>query len=509
MPSYFFEIPDVGTTVQKAVTDNVTKNVLANMGINHADIIYEGNEFTEQSQTGSTIGEVRAQSFGNAERIVLSVDETRDQLTRLERGTGYDIETPFFLDLEHGVKLSPSMVKYDVNVTVKRRAPSKAVVQRWCNEIQRKLDMGGGILETQAEFYFNIPAPALNLLKECHDTKFFGRAPEYDLLTYFKRYFTNNVTLTSNLSGAVRDYAVRYTELRILGVFDTDGPQVVKGDGFTAWECEFTFKFNYHRPEAVEACFPIILNNTLVSKMWWLDNLAPGLVDYSDGKAGSFVEAAMHIAEPTHLRLPLYIPQCDTPDLPYPFSSIGHIDLAIIHLEMDPSIDPPNLLFNLEGLGDEISLSELFLWYLKDSHSTDPCGLDSIFKIWLYEDSNLVTDCKVTVDQDFNVWYSGSIYISSTYRIRIVILMDWSELTEMGFDWLRQYPDFVQVLLDEFRPDVSDKVYIDPDRTNIKPRVLDNVVDELSNYDVNIKSGTIRTMITVHNNTLIAYRRNL
>ena len=109
MPSYFFEIPDVGTTVQKAVTDNVTKNVLANMGINHADIIYEGNEFTEQSQTGSTIGEVRAQSFGNAERIVLSVDETRDQLTRLERGTGYDIETPFFLDLEHGVKLSPSI----------------------------------------------------------------------------------------------------------------------------------------------------------------------------------------------------------------------------------------------------------------------------------------------------------------------------------------------------------------------------------------------------------------
>ena len=132
---------------------------------------------------------------------------------------------------------------------------------------------------------------------------------------YFKKFFTNNVTVISTVTGKHLEYAVRVSEQRILGIFDTEGPKERKGDKFTAWECEFTFKFNYHRPEAVEAVFPIMLNNTLMEREWWLDNLAPGLVDLQDAGAGVFVEAAEHIVEPPYIKLPVYIPQCDKPDL--------------------------------------------------------------------------------------------------------------------------------------------------------------------------------------------------
>lgn len=515
MPSYFFEIPDVGSTIQKAVTDNVTKNVLANMGVPEADVIYEGAEYAEQSQSGSTVGEKRKQSYGSSDRIVISVEEQRDPLSRIERMPGYNLEVPFFHDVNHGVKLSPSMVKYDVNITVRRRAPSKAIIQSWCNEIQRKTDMGRDMFVTHADFYYHIPNPALNLLKSCYETQYWDEPkPPVSLQGYFKKFFTNNVTVTNALGGQGSRFAVRVSEQRIIGIFDTEGPKERKGDKFTAWECEFTFKFNYHRPEAVEAVFPIILNNTLIEREWWLDNLAPGLVDIEDAGMGSFVSAGEHIVAPPYLRLPVYIPECDKPNLKIPSGNTGDVEIGVIHLEMMPSDDTPNLLFNLGELGNEVTLSDSLLEYIRESYSEDPNGGNSIIKIYVFENDHVIKPEKIAIDSDLNIYYNGVIIVNRIYRVIIVMELDWSIITDAGFDHLRQYPDLVETINKEFRPLVNEQYPIDKERDTIPPAHLDKIVKEMGQYD-ELAHGhygvapRLRGMITVHNNSIIAYRRAL
>lgn len=514
MPSYFYEIPDVGSTIEKAVTDNVTKNVLANMGIESADIIYEGQE-NAQAQPNSTQGEKRKQSYGSSDRITVSVEEQRDPLSRIERAPGYYLENPFFHDPEHGVKLIPSMVKYDVTVTVKRRAPSKAVIQKWCNEIQRKTDMGRDMFPTHADFYYHIPIPALNLLKDCYETKFFEFDPRpYPLVGYFKKYFTDAVTLTASLGGHGEQYAVRVSEQRILGIFDTEGPKERKGDKLTNWECEFTFKFNYHRPEAVEAVFPIILNNTLMPREWWLDNLAPGLTDVEDAGASVFVQAAEHIITPPYLRLPVYIPECDKPELNIPTANTGDIKLGVIHLEMYPSDSAPNKLFNLGELGDEITLSQELLDYIRKSYSENPSGIDSILKVYVFENNYVVNQDKVAIDQNLDIYLNKVIRYNFIYRVVIVMELDWANVTDTGFDYLRRYPSLVDTINNEFRPQVSRDYPIDTERDRIPPAQLDEIIKEMGRYD-ELQHGqygsaaSMRDMITVHNNSIIAYRRSL
>lgn len=514
MPSYFYEIPDVGSTIEKTVTDNVVKNVLANMGVSNADIIYEGQEYAEQTQPDSTIGEIRKQSYGSADRIVVSVEEQRDPLTRIERAPGYHLDRPFFHDKEHNVKLIPSMVKYDVTITVKRRAPSKAVIQNWCNEIQRKTDMGRDMFPTHADFYYRIPNPALNLLRSCYETQFWDVTPPYTLQGYFKKNFTNNVTVTTTVAGKSPEFAVRVSEQRILGIFDTEGPKERKGDKFTAWECEFTFKFNYHRPEAVEAVFPIMLNNTLIERAWWLDNLAPGLMEVHDAGMGTFVEAAEHIINPQYLRLPVYIPECDKPNLNIPSGNLGDVSMAVIHLEMTQTDSKPNALFNLGELGNEVSLSDALLDYVRDSYSENVDGRDSILKVYLFEDDYVVNPDKVAIDQNLDIYYNKVIERSKVYRAVIVMELDWSIITDTGFDYLRRYPALVETVVNEFRPIVNKHHPIDISRDRIHPAHLDDIIYAMGNYDElahgHYGAGAkARDMITVHNNSIIAYRRDL
>lgn len=513
MPSYFFEIPDVGTTVQKVVTDNVTKNVLLNMGIVDADVIYEGSEYEEQSQAGSTTGEKRKVSFGSAERIIVSVEETRDALSRIERGAGFNLEVPFFHDKKHGIVLTPSMVKYDVTVSVRLRAPSKAAVQTWCNEVQRKTDMGKDLLETQAEFYYRIPVPALNLLNECYKTMHAHTVPLITLQDYFRQNFANNVTITSNLSGSVTEFAVRNTELRILGIFDTDGPKERKGDKFTAWECEFTFKFNYHRPEAVEAFFPVMLNNNLVSDEWWPTYDSPGLVDMTDGKGTAFTEA-VGIFNPPYIRLPIYVPECDQPLLPTFGIESEIVKLALIHLTMKPSITPPNLLFALNDITEALSFSPALLEYVKDSYRSNPNGTDSFFKAVLYENQTPVDPSKVAISEDLNIYYNGIVYRERTYRVILQLDLGLATMTNEGFEILRAHLDVLEMIIEEFARGGSKVPFSEAEikRGKLSPKTLDDIITVIvgsgngTAYNGS-PSASARLPITIHNNTILSYRR--
>lgn len=514
MPNYFIEIPDVSTTVTKPVTDSVISNVLASLGLENADIIYETEDQTEQINTGSEIGERRKQSYGNSDRITVTVDEERDR-SRLERGLGYGLEIPFFHDSQFGITISPSSVQYDITVSIKRRSPSKAVVTNWYNEIQRKLDMGRDVFETQAEFYYKIPTPALNLLAECHRTIWFDDdEPGEPLIGYLKRCFTNNVTVLTNQGGKQTDYGVRHTLVRILTQINSDGPSVNKGDKLSTWECSFECKFSYMRPESVQMSYPVMMNNVLISEEWWMNNLAPGLADYDGATGGPLVEAGEDMIKPPYLRLPVFIPECEDPAIKVPGTGVGSIELAIIHLEMDWKLPPPNLLFNLLELGSTFSLSPELIAYIQHAIAEDPSLIHSIFKIVLFEDNYRVPDEKIAVAPDLNVYYNDYIHRSKIYRCYLILELDWSDLSDVGFDIIRFHPILVDIILDEFRKPIKELIPIDLTKPKIPAKDLDKIIIETGKYDPNKGShydrgGNIRKMITVTNSTLVSYRRNL
>jgi hypothetical protein len=148
MPIKIVEIPDVNNTIQKNIHDSVSRNLLRYLGLEGADIVYEGSEGREVAQPDSTVGEQRTLSYGNTDRVVIDYDEQRDVMNRIERAPGADFELPFFKDTDNRISMTPTQVRYDVTVTVRRRAPSRAIVANWCNAIQRILDQDRAVMVT-------------------------------------------------------------------------------------------------------------------------------------------------------------------------------------------------------------------------------------------------------------------------------------------------------------------------------------------------------------------------
>lgn len=505
MPKQFFDISEVHGTVQKPVIDSVVDNILANTGLDDKHVYYVNEVYGGVKQAGSTVGDKTDDTFGTEERIEVEVEHEREPLTRFDRAVGYNRSRPFFNDGRSTV-LIPNYVMYNASVVLRRRASSKSTIVEWANHIQRKLDMGANSFTTHADYYYLIPNEALVLLKDIYDAQYKGASAPETLQQYYQRGFDDNVTVVTNIASNGGAYVVREKQARITCRINTDGPVPRRGDKRTTWETEFSFQFTYSCPESVEAVYPIIINNTLLPRQWWVARDAPGLTPIL-GEVDWVTEALDSISQYEWLTLPAYIPPCDLPELVKPSTHAKDIDLAVIHLTLDHNEEPPYLLFNLGQMG-EYGLSQPLIDYIVDSYRDNPIGQDSVFKINLFENNGLVLRDMIAIDEELNVYFNNQVKYTSVYRVIITVEMGWKHISTKAFEVLRNHPIFVgqavSIAIPEYRID-----NIGGGKVNAP--TLDDICDRLADIDsvphnYGSSLNNLRRPINILNGTLVSHR---
>lgn len=514
MPNYHFDLNDTETTVQKPVVENVVRNILAWTGMDEVRLEFENDEIQEQLQPESTVGAKKLLSFGSDSKVTVEVDEQRNPLTRIERAAGYSFERTIFNDKEHRIMITPSVVQYDVSVTIKIRTASKAAARRWYNKVQRSIDMGADQFVTQAEFYWNIPDEALNILAELWRVKYNSQEPSVTLLDYLKANFSDAVTVTSNLRGNKRNFAMRQKLARIAGWFTDSGPEVRKGENTVNFESSITYHFTYHSPESVVVTFPTSINGLFIPEALWPKNLVPGWSDEHGSLKNVIVNAGDAITGQKVMevvKLPVFIPECDKEPPVVAGAPAGTVSVAVITFETGrDGFTRPAPLFGLDEI-EGLELSEATLDYVSRSTANDPHCKDSVLKIYFLIDNMVVDGGKVAIDKDLFVWYDGNINFQRQHRAVIAVETVLSNLTEEGYLALRESPEFVKEYTDAFLPTVADVIKVDPTQEFVPAPILSAIVDASVKIGETPMPGTaaralLNSRWMVLNSSILTYR---
>lgn len=482
MPVFTIEIPDVAATIHRQVIDSVVFNVLRQMGLNEADVIYNG-AYSNAAQPNSTNGVSRDISFGSTEKILVEAVEDRDDEALNDRGMGLDYQPPFFQNKFFKIIFAPDNARYNVEVTIKRRALSRAVVSSWANEMRRKFALGRSVIETEASYHYKIPVTCLNLLGALHGAMIAKIDEKFDLLDLLTNGFAKSVTVISNQSGDYQEYAVRSTINRILCVFNpSDEMEQEKTDNESgAWTATFRFNFTYERPEAVTCFFPVILNNTLLPPEWWQEYEMPGIGDMHQTIRNVYIDAQDTISDTTPFaRLPIYLPNCDTPLIPPMGRDPDEVTLIAGYLELEPQeINPLIPLFSLQELGN-VSFSPKVLQYLKEAYQDATDGSNSIIRVLIYQDGHVLDPEMIQVDQDLRVWGNFTGEITSVYRFAITTRRNWCFLNDEALEVIRRHPDYTYDWLKDFHPTLADKYQYLANQETMDYSDLDHLADTLS-----------------------------
>lgn len=469
----YFEIPSIDKTVRKALLDGIVQRVLAESGLAPQDITYT-DEFNTQLQPNSQQGDERELSFGGSNRTFVEFTETRNDVNRISRGVGLDIDLPFFNDPTRAIKAQPIGTQYDVEVTVTRRSRSRDDIQRWCNRLNSLIDMGRYSLMTETEFYYVIPKPLIMLLHDCYIALNERTALYTDFKSYLKEHFGDSVTVITNVAGGQKTLAVRHALTRIEIVYDLTPPEEQKEEKY--WAASFRFNFEYMRPEEVVAAHPLIINQTQIHERWFPDPSPPWEsnevgVNRTDGRKLKDAsthdgvinwpwlpnghDGALGLVIPKHKEVIFGSDLC--------FEPINMVTPVVI-------IRPGDLPFDyVPGIQD----------YIDDCNSKWVCGNGCVINYDVYINNIPIPTCEAKWN-DGELQYHGDIIVENNYYITVNIITEWSGFTPEQIHNLGKFPEAADAIVGALLPDY-------PLPPSYPPHVIDKIVDEIRNKQHDIK----------------------
>lgn len=455
MPVYTVEIPTPGTTINRQLIHSVVENLMRNMGIVDQDVMFLGGPYDNASQPNSTVGKKQEVSYATSERTFIEVDEQRMDEGGFTRAVGYDLEAPLFNNADYGIKLSPNYVTYETTITIKRRTPARSMLGGWTNELQRKIDMGMDTFVTEADFHYRIPTPALNLLGACYKALSHNLAEPMSLVKFLKDGFHTGVTVATNEVGNAPIYVARTAVTRVLGSLKCDGTAKQKDGEKGAWTSQFTYTFQFSRPESIVMSYPVMFNNRLISEDWWFESKAPGVSNEAYASKG--VAVAMQDAMsrlPETIALPVFIPECDMLRPTHFGRRHGEVDIFVGYLEFelaDVLQRDIHHAFNIKDLGN-IGFMYNQLTYLRHIGTHDPFMVGSLIKVNIFKDGYPFDKSSVAIDRNLDVWINDTIDITAKYQFTITLDTSLELKDPESLNLIAEVPGLLGDMILEFSP---------------------------------------------------------
>lgn len=467
----YFEIPSIDKTVRKAMLDGIVQRVLNESGMSLQDTVYT-DEYNTQLQPGSELGDERELSFGGSNKTFVEFNETRNEINRISRGVGLDTGVPFFHDEDTGVRCQPIGTLYDVEVTLTRRSRSKDDIQRWCNRMNSLMDMGRYSLMTETEFYYVLPQHVLMLLHDAYVAINERTAKYPNFKTYLKTWFSDAMTVVSNVAGGQKTIAIQHALTRIEVVYDMEPPTEEKEDKY--WSGAFSFTFEYVRPEEIVVSHPLILNQTQIHERWFPDPTPPWLSNEADVKRSGWRRLQDTSTIDGVINRP-WFPNGDDGALKLVVPKDREVIFGSdITFEIDNMDAPASVVCNHELPYEYLPhIAD----YIADCNSKYPDGTGCLVVYDIFENNLPVSKDKFIWIGDC-LYYNGQITVENNYYITISVIINWVDMDHGKLHTVCDHPKVVDelariVLPDyKFPPGMIDSGYV-------PPHIVDKIADEM------------------------------
>lgn len=384
-----------------------------------------------------------------------------------------------FSDEKLGVYIAPIYSTNKLIIKYKYRTPSKSEALRWRDDFRMNLSRYRDMNIHDLTYHYNVPLEFLLVLKFIHQNREENPDLRYNqsYQEYVKSYFTDKLTLISDLSAIDTRLVVSETQRRVTGMFEInevpDKPERDDTDG--TWTVGFTYKITYDKVIGCNMKYPIIIHNKLLP-MKLIDfvdttrNLDKDIAYASDYTAALSRFESNQILKRTMPNEILRIPHFDDFLITTTPSYTATVFMALSEVETDK-----RTLLNLEQLGD-ITLDGDIIKYIKEVEYPYLGKIyQSPFHISLYRDKYLARDDALICDNNLNIKSIDDLDLRRQHRVRFSILDNLSMLREPFFTRVRNYP---KVLL-KYLKSVYEILSLHPDFIDL------DGYDRISNVDWN------------------------
>lgn len=486
------------STIRKSLYDSVLRHIMSMVEFpSNTPIVYD-QELFNIAQPGSTIGEKETTIVGSARRVVVGVEEMRNEHSRTANHIAGHLEDYLFKDDRYGVYVSQLMAAYDTTLTIDFRSPHKSELTNLANRFNYRNDVGTSTMMTGGEFFYYVPREVLYPIIDVHNLAM-DRDPE---LPSLDKYLLGNlsewVTVIKDQSNEQGQFAARLQVSGIQLIFDVSEVKPVKNENFH--QVEIRVSFTNERPTHLQTDFPLYVCGLAMPIEYHPQVDSPWVVERTGFKNKLISDADENLKNLTYTYPWLYTGEF-----------IGGVGLNFIQI-FASDVD----LYGQIGEFKLLSLSELpieftdkALAYIKDEQKKDPTLKNSAIRVGLYVSGTRVDYRSVWCDEDLVFYSDVPIEIHKRYQISIELRCQFAVEDKKAIDSFKNHPEFLYDYFSALYPKHIDNKQYFPvnwdkllDRNNVPVEVLDTVAEVTRTTPQ--KSTGIKT---IHENTIITSSR--
>lgn len=446
MPNITVDVESTHQTVTRHVAMGVVYDVAHSLGFPYnIKVMYPGSSDGEDLPV-AIADDGRDVLYDPATKVLVQVDEQfveNDVATMMLRPNN---NHPIFNDSNLGVRLAPVYAQTEMTIEFRFRFPDKNIAERVRSDIRRHASLYRDGLMHEVNYKYLIPKVEMVILSEIYKLREEQAGYGESMREWFDQCFSDRVTVLSNRNASHLSMAMNETQTGILGSYDFDivpesaEPTTSK----TTHTLTFTYKLQYDKILSATMKYPILIHNRPISSKMY-DTSVPfelGERLQMPSRRKALLDNWTNNQYVTGFTMGAPIPIFNEWQPPSTLSGVE--GLLRIMVMVNP--DDRSELLNLTELGQMQIVPEL-LDYIRSEGDRILSHRDSAINVTIYENDNLLSGDKLTIDGDLNVRTTFEMDLRKHYNVLISIVADLRLLSANAIDRLRDDGDFLNDIL--------------------------------------------------------------
>ncbi len=474
MPLVSVEIEETYRSVTRPILHDVIAKLMQKWGFGQDNTrITMMGETESIPVTHSTLNNQGSrQRLDTDATILMEVTENYDPSSSPRQPRLASEAAPIFVDPILGIWITPCYRRMKTEISITLRWPDRVKAQVWRKSLDARMKAWDPIDQYQCNYHTPIPNGIIGVLHQCYLMREMNHGYNDTEGEWLKANFNPRYTLLSNQNDKGHQFAVRESQIGILGYydFDQDGTPVIESmNGGTIHQTTFTYQLYYMRPEHFQVRYPVSIHGQLLPDEWQRMEYAHGIERY----LRLYDRPSVALADLSFNSQSVQ-PWSQLPGIPIPYFDdwVGYRLLAsmqsILRILLSVDAANPRDLINWEQLGG-IAIHPAAITFMKGRHHALSTPYDHVFYINLYQYDDIIGLGHVITDGILDSKHDSDLNPRYQYHTTLDIVTDPFMLTEAARRQLFDYPEFASLykeIVDERIWERFVAIYGDPTKPN-------------------------------------------
>lgn len=443
MPHVITPIPNLYDSVTRPIAQQVAKEAMAFCGLPDNMPLYMPGERGTTNQLTSQSDDQKLR-YGQSNVMECEVEERVKSDRLFENPTRGPIHTPVLSDQQVGLHVRQVYIHTDLTFRFKYIAGSKNEAEEWQNRIAIRTSEAYRAFTHTVLYNLTLPDEVLALLANIHQRRETIAGSGFTFPEYFDFLQVRPFHTAGAIDGDHEKLEIQLGERQaeLSGHFEAgeiSEPQR-ESEGIT-YEVEYVYTLSYLKPVSWYVEYQHVVHQQWLDVHYLQMDERYSVDELDMSCADNAWLAFRRVMWETKPHLPiqdggLLWPAFD--EWYVPDSKIGW-DLPLMSWLLQLSPQRPQQICNLEDL-PEVAFTPAMLTYLKDNHERITSRTDTVAKLSIYSNNDLLDESLYTVDEDLNVRFVKGVNLTKIYHLRLSFRTHPDRVSKIALETLSKHP---------------------------------------------------------------------